>query len=607
MAFVFQNADQIYTGSHYTVANGDTVYVTDGTIIANDETYTVQMSGGSQRSLLVNYGDIIGHANSVIYMGAASAVVENHGLIRNNDDSLNMRSALLLATAGTHRIVNNGEITSAGRVIDVIGAAAALSYTVVNHGLMQALYGHDVLRDGNYAQHVTVENTGTMRGGELGMSGTGRAYLDNAGRMEVTQIDGAAVLGLTLFNTGVIEGWETSVAGLADAGEAWIQGSETADILRNDGTVRGDFDAGSGADVVYNAGQWLGNLDLGYGDDTIYGTGGSFEGWIDGGPDNDLIVIEDGSVAVIGGTGQDTVIARSDVLDVSGVEAILLLGAGNHEVRGSVEAEQIVGNSGHNMLAGLGGDDTIAGGSGNDILYGDDGNDLLSGNSGDDELDGGFGADTMSGWSGSDTLIGGAGNDELSGEDGDDVLDGGDGNDTMNGGYGRDALSGGAGNDYMVGRQDDDFLDGGDGADRVLGGDGNDTLLGGAGNDTIAGDGGNDVIQGGLGYDILIGKSGADIFIFDSVLEADDGVSDRIKDFERGIDTVDLSGINEEGSFVFRGTAGFTGSGAMEVRYFMNAFGAAILYLDETGDGVSDGELILLNVPGGVTADDFLL
>ena len=51
MAFVFQNADQIYTGSHYTVANGDTVYVTDGTIIANDETYTVQMSGGSQRSL----------------------------------------------------------------------------------------------------------------------------------------------------------------------------------------------------------------------------------------------------------------------------------------------------------------------------------------------------------------------------------------------------------------------------------------------------------------------------------------------------------------------------------------------------------------------------
>ena len=34
-------------------------------------------------------------------------------------------------------------------------------------------------------------------------------------------------------------------------------------------------------------------------------------------------------------------------------EAILLLGAGNHEVRGSVEAEQIVGNSGHNMLAGV--------------------------------------------------------------------------------------------------------------------------------------------------------------------------------------------------------------------------------------------------------------
>ncbi|MEQ5872304.1 hypothetical protein J4E08_20790 [Sagittula sp. NFXS13] len=607
MAYVFLNANQIYTGSYYPVANGDTVYVTDGTIIANDENYTVIMSGGSARSLLVNYGQIIGHGFATLYMGAANSVLENHGLLRNNDDSLNMRPAVLLPTAGNHRIVNNGEITSAGRVIDVNGAAATLSYTVQNHGLMQALYGHDLLRDGDYASHVTVENTGTMRGGELAMSGTGRSWLDNSGFMEVTNIDGASTLGLKLFNTGVIQGFESSKAFLADAGEVWIQGSEDSDLVRNQGTIRGDMDAASGGDAIYNSGHWVGDLTLGFGNDSIYGFDGTFEGIIDAGPGDDRIALAENNATVIGGEGQDTLIARGDVLNVSGVEVIVLQGYGSYEVIGSEAGDDIRGNYADNSLSGLGGADTISGGAGNDVIFGGDADDVLYGNAGDDEIDGGANADVLVGGEGNDTLRGDVGNDALSGGNGNDYVDGGINDDTMTGGFGDDTLLGGDGGDYIAGLGDDDYLDAGNGADRVLGGDGDDTLIGGAGNDTIAGDGGNDVIQGGLGYDILIGKSGSDTFVFDSFAEVDDGTPDRIKDFERGRDIIDLSGIDEEASFRFAGTGGFTGSGGMEVFYFVNPFGATLLYLDENGDGATDASLILLNVPDGVTEADFIL
>lgn len=607
MAFVFQYTNHIYTGSAYSVANGDTVFVTQGTIIANDENYTLLYAGGNLRSLLVNYGQIIGHANSVIYMGAAANVLENHGLIRNNDDSLNARSAVLIATSGAHRIVNNGEITSAGKVIDVNGQTGYVSYNIQNHGLMQSLYGAELLRDGDWAQNVTLKNTGIMRGGEIGLSGTGRGWFDNSGRVEATQIDGASVLGFTLFNTGLIEGFEFTTHLNASPGEVWIQGSETADVVRNLGSIRGDLDAGAGNDAIHNAGTWVGDVLLGYGDDTLYGFGGSFDGVIDGGFGNDRIMVEDDTVTIRGGAGNDTVYARSDVTDVIEVETIILLGAGNYSVTGSDAAEAITGNLGFNMLDGRGGNDTIYGGSGDDEILGGTGNDLLYGGIGWDQLDGGDGSDTLYGGAGFDTLLGGAGADTLSGDEGDDVLDGGADNDWLSGGFGWDSMSGGAGNDYLFGMQDDDYLDGGDGADRLFGGDGDDTILGGAGNDVLVGEAGNDVLIGGLGYDMLMGKSGADTFVFNAVLELDDGTPDRIKDFERGIDLIDVSGIGEETSFAFIGTAGFSASGHMEVRYVMNNFGAAFLYFDATGNGVSDAELIVMNVPFGMDAYDFIL
>jgi Ca2+-binding RTX toxin-like protein len=63
-----------------------------------------------------------------------------------------------------------------------------------------------------------------------------------------------------------------------------------------------------------------------------------------------------------------------------------------------------------------------------------------------------------------------------------------------------------------------------------------DELFGNGGNDKLNGGDGDDRLSDGTGTDTLTGGPGADIFEF-----ADDGVIDRITDFETGIDRIDLS------------------------------------------------------------------
>jgi Ca2+-binding RTX toxin-like protein len=88
-------------------------------------------------------------------------------------------------------------------------------------------------------------------------------------------------------------------------------------------------------------------------------------------------------------------------------------------VDGTTAGEQLLGNSGKDLIRGKAGDDTLAGFNGNDRLEGGDGNDSLYGGNGS-----GTTAD------GDDVLIGGAGNDILFGEQGNDTLIGGTGDDS---------------------------------------------------------------------------------------------------------------------------------------------------------------------------------
>lgn len=80
-------------------------------------------------------------------------------------------------------------------------------------------------------------------------------------------------------------------------------------------------------------------------------------------------------------------------------------------------------------------------------------------------------------------------------------------------------------------------LNGSSGADVIKGNAGDDKLYGLAGNDKLYGDGGKDTLDGGAGNDYLTGGADADVFRFSGKWG-----SDKIADFQDGIDRIDLRG-----------------------------------------------------------------
>lgn len=77
---------------------------------------------------------------------------------------------------------------------------------------------------------------------------------------------------------------------------------------------------------------------------------------------------------------------------------------------------------------------------------------------------------------------------------------------------------------------------GGNSGVSLTGGAVDDLLLGGAGADSLSAGAGDDILYDGEGADSLRGGAGADIFVF-----ASDGATDRVEDFEPGVDRLDLS------------------------------------------------------------------
>lgn len=157
-------------------------------------------------------------------------------------------------------------------------------------------------------------------------------------------------------------------------------------------------------------------------------------------------------------------------------------------------------------------------------------------------LDGGLGNDRIFGNSGNETVFGGDGDDRVKSRAGDDVVWLGADNDIARLSYG---------DDLAYGERGDDRIFGGHGNDRLSGGDGNDRLEGGRNADSLSGGNGDDVLRGGLGTDQLHGGRGDDI-LYGSDSPAGDGQvdtfvfrgtengRDRIKDFEDGVDLINL-------------------------------------------------------------------
>ena len=98
-------------------------------------------------------------------------------------------------------------------------------------------------------------------------------------------------------------------------------------------------------------------------------------------------------------------------------------------------------------------------------------------------------------------------------------------------------VSGSETDDTLIGGKGNNTLQGGLGDDELRGRNNEDLLFGDEGDDVLIGDAGNDILIGGSGNDTLMGGKGSDLF----VLAQDSGV-DRIKDFERGKDLIQLSG-----------------------------------------------------------------
>ena len=315
----------------------------------------------------------------------------------------------------------------------------------------------------------------------------------------------------------------------------------------------------------------------------------------------DLAELNGRSVTVTGATiVSQTRDTAGDHLELS------LTGLGQHDVSVALASAGInrAGTANNDTYDGGAGNDTLSGAGGNDILNGLAGNDTLDGGAGADMLDGGAGADAMSGGAGNDTYIvddpgdrvteaAGAGTDTVralvnytladnvetltftgsgnfagTGNTLANTITGGSGNDTLDGGGGADRLVGGAGNDtFIVDNAGDVVVENASGGtdtvqssvaitlaanveNLVITGSMNSNGTGNGLNNSIIGNSGANVLNGGGGADTISGGAGSDTFDFNAITEstANTATADRIQDFVRGQDRIDLSTIDANGT-----------------------------------------------------------
>ncbi len=305
----------------------------------------------------------------------------------------------------------------------------------------------------------------------------------------------------------------------------------------------------------------------------------------------------------------------NDVLTTNRTATIVFAGEGKDTVLGQGGKDTIHGEGGNDILQGGGGVDTIDGGEGNDIV-------VLRENHNSDVIDGGNGFDMLDlhnvanraavvdlgagSWLMTPGFIEDAviiipdkthpgstiipvvqraitGIENVSGTQMADRLTGSNGTETLNGNGGDDTLSGAGGGDVLTGGTGHDTLDGGAGSDRLNGFDGNDDLHGGAGvgADILLGGVGADTLDGGRGTDTLSGGLGSDAFVYNSLLDT----GDRVTDFT-SFDPVD------DDIFLFNGSEfGGLNAGALNAnRFEANAAGEATLsstrFVFDTDNGI---------------------
>jgi Ca2+-binding RTX toxin-like protein len=189
-----------------------------------------------------------------------------------------------------------------------------------------------------------------------------------------------------------------------------VEGTGNGLINRLTGNDGNNALHGLGGNDILRGEAGLDRIEGGEGADTLYGgagfdilDGGLGADRMEGGEDNDTYIVDHSGDLVIenadGGTG-DRVETSITLTLSANVERLSLLGAANINGSGNVLGNQIVGNSGDNILRGFEGMDNLSGGAGNDRLYGGADTDILTGGGGSDL----FVFDTAGGWSNNDLI-----------------------------------------------------------------------------------------------------------------------------------------------------------------------------------------------------------
>jgi Ca2+-binding RTX toxin-like protein len=279
-------------------------------------------------------------------------------------------------------------------------------------------------------------------------------------------------------------------------------------------------------------------------------------------------------------------------------------------VKGTANADFLVGGTTLDAIGGLEGDDYIYGDTPTnfDSTIHNTGNPLT-----DPEFSSGQ-SDTISGGAGDDTIWGGPGKDNIHG-------------DVPNFSPFKDDLDFSLGDDTPG----NDEIHGGDGDDSIYGGGGGDTLYGDGGTDNIFGYTGDDILIGGQGNDTLDGGDGADQFVFEggsgagALAHAESLGTDAIEDYSAAEgDTFGLSdadfgfgdtGTLTDGSNYFESatatltatpldaSSGNAGPAVVVLGDGSGTDGVAVYYTDDASAMTEDNSYQIADVAGANTTD----
>lgn len=414
-------------------------------------------------------------------------------------------------------------------------------------------------------------------------------------------------------STGIVLNLGIGIATVTLSGTAPIDVVDASDgngIVGNDGDNR--ITVTDGIDAV-DGGAGEDRLIVDYRGATNTVTGDSTSNFTEAGGAGRSVTITDGtfeSFKIMTGDGADTITTGDgdDIIKTGSGASTVTAGQGANKIIGGANADTITALDGGNIVKAGDGTNTVTTGGGVDFIHA------------------GVGADTIVSGGGADRIF-------LSG--GADTVDAGEGNDRLVVDYSAmttavtGGVTGGNGTTGYVGNiadlvgssvgfegveefrittgSGDDTVKTGTGDDHLRGGVGDDKLVGGGGEDRLFGGDGDDVLRGARGPDVLTGGEGNDLFVFRNIAEASTSAGyDLIRDFETGIDEIDLSRIDanintvDNDAFDFIGSAKFS-SEAGELRYF-----EGLVRGDVDGDGKADFVIEIGN-DADLTRLDFML